>query len=462
MNPINPPPKLDDFKAVIEQRRPSHTTLELLFWLRSQGVETSERALQRKLKEWGITKQAPITINDDETYPILVEAVNTLYHFHPTYSDDKIAQRIGQYTKLSTTARQVKSIRFQNRWYRRTNNAGVRQDHKAETQNFIQQLLQHDGTQRSYGHRQMIAHLASQYGFRPRKDDVLHAMKQLDQYGAWLRDPRVQKPESRRDVYESEGPDWLWCLDGHDKLKRFGIEIYGCVDAYSRKIIWMFVGSSNATAVSVIRQYLLVTKLLGKCPNRIRTDAGREVPMMADAHYHLYLQALLNEFEAERLTKELLEKACFADCYIFGKSTANIRIEGLWGIMIRQITGQWMKFFETLVSHDLYREDLESDRVIIAFIFIPIIKAEIFKWVDDRNSHSIRNQSERSYLITGVPNDLYRGDVAPVHGFLLDQRMHRIFESRVIDYGKLYTCHKTLYTCHKTFYTCHKILLICG
>jgi transposase len=78
MNPINPPPKLDDFKAVIEQRRPTNTTSELLFWVRSQGVKTSERALQRKLKDWGITKQAPITIKDDETYPILVEAVNKI------------------------------------------------------------------------------------------------------------------------------------------------------------------------------------------------------------------------------------------------------------------------------------------------------------------------------------------------------------------------------------------------
>ena len=41
-------------------------------------------------------------------------------------------------------------------------------------------------------------------------------------------------------------------IDGHDKLARFGIEIYGCVDAYSRKIIWFFVGSSNRTPAKLI------------------------------------------------------------------------------------------------------------------------------------------------------------------------------------------------------------------
>jgi hypothetical protein len=84
------------------------------------------------------------------------------------------------------------------------------------------------------------------------------------------------------------GPNWLWCLDGHDKLKPYGFEIYGCVDAYSRKIIWFFVGASNATAVSVLKQYLQAVKT-HRCPNRLRTDEGREVPMMADVHSYLSL-----------------------------------------------------------------------------------------------------------------------------------------------------------------------------
>jgi hypothetical protein len=31
--------------------------------------------------------------------------------------------------------------------------------------------------------------------------------------------------KKRQDNYVVPGPDWLWCLDGHDKLSRFGIEI---------------------------------------------------------------------------------------------------------------------------------------------------------------------------------------------------------------------------------------------
>jgi hypothetical protein len=108
----------------------------------------------------------------------------------------------------------------------------------------IEQLLA-EGRIRQYGRRQLIIHLARKHGHRSRQDDVLTVLRILNDYGVTSRAPGMKK--KRRDDYVVPGPDWLWCLDGHDKLSRFGIEIYGCVDVYSRKIIWFFVGSSNRT-----------------------------------------------------------------------------------------------------------------------------------------------------------------------------------------------------------------------
>src|SRR5204863_4325131 len=101
------------------------------------------------------------------------------------------------------------------------------------------------------------------------RNDVLTTLRILDDYGVTSRTPGMKK--KRRNNYIVPGPDWLWCLDGHDKLARFGIEIYGYIDAYSRKIIWFFIGSSNRTQVSVLRQYL---HTVGYCPNLIRSDKG--------------------------------------------------------------------------------------------------------------------------------------------------------------------------------------------
>ena len=100
--------------------------------------------------------------------------------------------------------------------------------------------------------------------------------------------------KKRQDNYVVPGPDWLWCLDGHDKLSRFGIEIYACVDAFSRKIIWSFVDSSNRTQVSVLRQYLDIIKTIGYCLNFLRSDRGRETLIIVNIYYFLYYIAYFN------------------------------------------------------------------------------------------------------------------------------------------------------------------------
>jgi len=110
---------------------------------------------------------------------------------------------------------------------------------RASTIDVIKPLLA-EGHIQQYGRRLLITHLTRKHGHRSRRNDVLTALRILNDYGVTSRTPGMKK--KRRD-YVVPGPDWLWCLDGHNKLSRFSIEIYGCVDAYSRKIIW-----SSATA----------------------------------------------------------------------------------------------------------------------------------------------------------------------------------------------------------------------
>ena len=33
--------------------------------------------------------------------------------------------------------------------------------------------------------------------------------------------------------YVADGSNFVWHLDGHDKLKPFGFSIYGCIDGFS-------------------------------------------------------------------------------------------------------------------------------------------------------------------------------------------------------------------------------------
>lgn len=87
-----------------------------------------------------------------------------------------------------------------------------------------------------------------------------------------------------------------------------------------------------------MRQYLTTMKAYGKYPNYLRTDEGRKIYMMADAHYYLYWMALIKAYEEGIYTNEDLNRCCLRDYFITGKSTANVRIEGLWGQQIRGCT----------------------------------------------------------------------------------------------------------------------------
>jgi len=77
-------------------------------------------------------------------------------------------------------------------------------------------------------------------------------------------------------------------MDGYDKFRNYGIEIYGAINAYSRRIIWLYVSNSNRTQVSMVRQFLLAVETVGVCLKFIRIDRGKETPILADAQYSFY------------------------------------------------------------------------------------------------------------------------------------------------------------------------------
>ena len=71
-----------------------------------------------------------------------------------------------------------------------------------------------------------------------------------------------------------KGPNRVWSINGHDKLSRFGFQVYAAIDAYSRYIVWCYIGHSNRTAISVNKQYLTTVSLTNIIPKMIRSDKG--------------------------------------------------------------------------------------------------------------------------------------------------------------------------------------------
>jgi hypothetical protein len=131
-----------------------------------------------------------------------------------------------------------------------------------------------NGPGRTFGRGWLVTYLHVHHGYKARRLDVSIAQRALDPEGVAQPQPGFRRP--RLENYVTPGSNSLWCLDGHDKLTQYGIQIYAAVDAYSRKIIWFYCGNSNRTAISVVRQYFNTVKAIGLCPRFIRTDKGTE------------------------------------------------------------------------------------------------------------------------------------------------------------------------------------------
>jgi hypothetical protein len=81
-----------------------------------------------------------------------------------------------------------------------------------------------------------------------------------------------------------KGPNRVWSIDGHDKLLAYGFQIYGIIDAYSRRILGMFVGLLNRTQIAVLKFYLHTIKE-HRIPKAIRADKGTETVLLAAAQF---------------------------------------------------------------------------------------------------------------------------------------------------------------------------------
>lgn len=90
-----------------------------------------------------------------------------------------------------------------------------------------------------------------------------------------LVDGRKRRRLKRRS-YANPGPNFCWHVDGYDKLKPFGFAIHGAIDGYSRRVMWLKVGTTNnhpqVTALHFARA-VLETNML---PCLVRCDRGTE------------------------------------------------------------------------------------------------------------------------------------------------------------------------------------------
>ena len=151
------------------------------------------------------------------------------------------------------------------------------------------------------------------YRINIKSDVVIKLLRELDLNGSRNR----KTHRLRRRQYVSVGSNFCWHADGYDKLKPYGLPIHGCVDGYSRKILWLKVSRTNIDPIVPAYFYIETVKKMGFCPQYLRTDCGTENGIITG------IQCLFLMFEnAQR----------------YGTSSFIQRIENWWSHMRKVFT----------------------------------------------------------------------------------------------------------------------------
>ncbi|XP_059188561.1 uncharacterized protein LOC131971250 [Centropristis striata] len=222
-----------------------------------------------------------------------------------------------------------------------------------------------------YGYRSMWQTLRLKYSLTVKRDDVMTLMRETDPQGIQLRASR----KFVKRVYSSDGPNHVWHVDGYDKLKPYGFGISGCIDGYSRRVLWLKCGASNNDPVVIAQNYLNCLSECGIIPMRLRTDCGTENGRMVAIHC--------------TLRSSHTDDYAGAASHLYGSSTANQRIESWWSYFRKQRSQFWMDLLNDMRERNLFNGSHEHT-CLLRFVFMDVLQNDLDECREKWNTHTIR------------------------------------------------------------------------
>lgn len=217
-------------------------------------------------------------------------------------------------------------------------------------------------------------------GLRVPRIVVQDIIKELDPEGSKLRKAHCLK----RRKYHNPGPNFAWHQDGYDKLKPYGFPIHGCIDGFSRKILWLSVTRSNNSPDNIASFYLNTVRELKGCPVELITDLGTENGLSAS------IQSYFRDN---------------ADAHRYVSSPRNQRIESWWSFYSKNRSKWWRNFFQDLESQGLIDSTSQLRRECLWYCFSGILQNDLDAIKEQWNTHLIRKS--RFDTVSGRPDVLF-------------------------------------------------------
>ena len=307
------------------------------------------------------------------------EEIIRLY-FNCGYKYEQIIALLGKYHGTEMSMSSLK---------RRLKDYGLGRGKNEVNQERLKELIRSelDGAGCLGGYRSVWHSLRLVHGISVPRNTVAVLLKEIDPVGVEMRKRR----RLRRREYSSLGPNYAWHADGYDKLKDFGFPIHGCIDGYSRKILWLELTRSNNNPAIIAGFYLDYVKEAGGCPVILSTDPGSENCVMGAMQATLRSKCV-DEYSGEKSHR-------------FVESKRNQRIEAWWSFYKRNHSSWWINIFNVLAQKGLFLAGNELHKECLWFCLSSFVRNDLNFVRVHWNTHYIRKS--RFDTIPGIPDALY-------------------------------------------------------
>jgi hypothetical protein len=269
--------------------------------------------------------------------------------------------------------------------------SGFNQLSDVELDKLVKDFISNHGTATGQGY---VAGYIKSLGLRVQRRRIRESMARVDPQNTALRWGIVV---SRR-TYQVPWPNSLWHLDGHHSLIRWKLVIHGCIDGFSRRIMFLRC-SNNNLAETVLELFLdAVNRDDELWPSRIRVDKGVENVLVCDA----MVQA----------------RGEGRGSFIAGPSTHNQRIERLWRDVFRCVCHIYYYTFYAMESTGILNPDDPIHLFTLHLIFVPRINKSLDEFLQAFNNHRVSTEGNWTPYQMWTNGMMHAGNPLAVQGQL--------------------------------------------